>query len=333
MGLPAQIQRQVDEAENLQKQLYEQPAAQPADEKPAEPSQETQPVTQETPAEPVVEEVKPSQDDEYARLEQRYKSLQGMWQSAEARLRAADDKVSQLTTQIADLTKKLEVTPQPTTTPEQKSLVTDKDAEAFGTDLIDLARRVATEQFGQREQQLLSHITRLENALEQQNRKIGSVEQTQAQTAQDRFYGTLDSSLAQWEALQATPECQTWLASRVPGTPYTWNQALNDAAREFDAPRALEVFDTFLKAHPQMDPRVKQQPVKQERKPELSRQVAPSKSGASTSAPTGKKTYSIPEYEAGMRQVIQLGKARQYEAATELENELTAAYAEGRVTP
>lgn len=335
MGLPAQIQRQIDEADALHKQLYTTEPPKPESEAEpdaaaAETDKETPAVTQEPPAAQEPQQ-KPEQSDEYARLEQRYKSLQGMWQSAEARLRLSDEKAAALAAEVAELKARLD---KPAV-PEQKteSLVTDKDAEAFGTDLIDLARRVATEQFGQREQQLLSHIKRLESALEQQGQKIGSVAQTQAQSAQDRFYSALDNGLAQWESIQATPECQTWLSSRVPGTPYTWNQALVSAAQEFDSARALEVFDTFLKAHPQMDPRVKPAPVSQGPKPELSRQVAPSKSGATAPTATGKKTYNLAEYEAGMRQVIQLGKQRNYDAATELENELTAAYSEGRVTP
>lgn len=336
MGLPAQIQAQLDAAEALQAQLTQPPAEAPSDEPPAandaEPPKEPR---SETPTESApASAAEPKNDDAFAQLEQRYKSLQGMWQSSVARLNKAEQQNAELSEQLQQAIAKLESVAAPAKPGESAtSLVTDKDAEAFGTDLIDLARRVAKEQFGEREQQLLGQIGKLEQRLAAQDERLGTVAETQVATAQERFYAALDGSLPQWEAIQATPECQTWLQTRVPGTRYTWNQALLAAAGEQDSARALEVFDTFLAAHPKMDPRKKQAPAPQSNKAELQRQVAPSKSAAATATPQGKRVYSAREYSAEMDRVIQLGKARQYDDQTALENELNAALAEGRVTP
>lgn len=332
MGLPAQIQRQIDEADATLKQLSGQPTDAPATDTPADApaadQTDTQPVTQDTPAAPVAETPK---NDEFALLEQRYRSLQGMWQSAEARLRKSQEQVEDLTAKLQDAVSKLEAAAKPAQQTKQGPLVTDKDAEAFGTDLIDLARRVATEQFGEREQKLLDHITRLEAALQAQSQKLGDVTQTQAQTAQERFYTALDSALPQWEQVQSTVQCQEWLASKIPGTPYTWNQALVSAAQEHDSARALEVFNAFLAANPGLDPRKKADPVS--KKTDVMRQVAPSKSSAAIAAPASKKVYSSAEWQSSMNQVARMSKARQYAEAEALEAELNAALAEGRVTP
>lgn len=331
MGLPAQIQRQLDAADALQQQLSQPPA---------ENSEQTEAVNDSEPQEPAAS-VQPEQpapvaepkNDEFAQLEQRYKSLQGMWQSANARLQKAEAQNAELAEKLQDAIARLEAAVPATQSESQtSSLITDKDAEAFGTDLIDLARRVAKEQFGEREKQLLGKIEDLTQRLTAQDQRLGTVAQTQAATVQERFYASLDAALPTWEAIQATPECQQWLQTRVPGTRATWNQALLAAAEEADSARALEVFDTFLAANPQQDPRKKAAP-DQSKKAELQRQVAPSKSSAPAAAPQGKRVYSAAQFAAEMDKVVRLGKARQYDDATALENELNAALAEGRVTP
>jgi hypothetical protein len=332
MGLPAQIQQQLDAAEAIQKQLAQPPEAE-AETKDTEPAEEAK----ETPSVEVATEPAPAvepKNDEYGLLEQRYRSLQGMWQSANARLQKAEAQNSELAEKLQEAIDKLEKVAQAKPAePKPSSLVTDKDAEAFGTDLIDLARRVAKEQFGEREQQLLGEISALKQHLAAQDQKLGSVAQSQVVSAQDRFYGALDSGLPQWESIQGTPEAQQWLQTRVPGTRTTWNDALLAAAQEFDAPRALEVFETFLALHPQLDARKKQVAPDQSKKAELQRQVAPSKSASAPAASTGKKTYSAAEYSSEMDRVVRMNKARQYDDATALERELDAALSEGRVTP
>lgn len=333
MGLPAQIQQQLDAAEALQKQFSQPPAEDQPTEPPADTAETAKEVQSETPAPAPAPAPAEPKSDEFAQLEQRYKSLQGMWQSASARLQKAEAQNAELAQKLQDAITRLEsVAPAKPAEQQTGSLVTDKDAEAFGTDLIDLARRVAKEQFGEREKQLLGKIEELTTRLSAQDQKLGTVAQTQVATAQDRFYSALDSGFAQWEAIQATPECQQWLQTRVPGTRGTWNQALLAAAEEFDAPRALEVFETFLATHPQMDPRKKPAP-EPSKKAELQRQVAPSKSGAATATPAGKRVYSAAEFSAEMDKVVRMGKARQYDDAAALENELNAALSEGRVTP
>ena len=330
MGLPAQIQRQLDAADAIQQQMNQPPAEDQQTEGEIESATESeQSVQSAAPAEPDAE----PKNDDYALLEQRYKSLQGMWHSATARLQKAETQNTELAEKLQEAIARLEAAvPAKQTEAPTSSLVTDKDAEAFGTDLIDLARRIAKEQFGEERKQFQGKIEELTQRLAAQDQRLGTVAQTQVATAQERFYSALDTALPQWEAIQATAECQQWLQTRVPGTRATWNQALLAAAEETDAARALEVFETFLAVNPQQDPRKKVVP-DQSKKAELQRQVAPSKSASPSAAPQGKRTYTAAQFSAEMDKVVRLGKARQYDDATALENELNAALAEGRVTP
>lgn len=331
MGIPAQIQRQIDEADALHKQIYEQ-GEQPTVEEQQKPAadENTVPVGEIKPETPAP--VKAEQDQEEHSWRQRYNSLQGMFGNLTHRLQTAEAKNAELSEKLQEAIAKMEQASKVHQQSEpQGPLVTDKDAEAFGTDLIDLARRVAKEQFGEREQNLLDHISRLESALKSQSEKLGTVAQTQAVSAQERFFTSLDSALGDWEKIQATPECQAWLSSRVPGTTYTWNQALLDAGSSYDSSRAIEVFDTFLKAHPALDMRRKPEP--QSKRSDVTRQVAPSKSATATSTPSGKRSYSSAEWAAEMDKVRLMNKSRQYDDAVALENELNAALAEGRVSP
>lgn len=332
MGLPAQVQKQLDEADALQARLAVVPQAS-EDDAPTEPAEDQSQETQPTPSEPVAPDNSASKDgrDEFGLLEQRYKSLQGMWQSAESRLRQSQAQVAELTQRLEELSTKVEQQSQ-APQPETSALVTDKDTEAFGSDLIDLARRISREEFGTREKQLLGQISKLEQQLSAASQQVGAVVDSQVQTAQERFYSALDGALPDWEALQATAEGQQWLVTRIPGTQATWNDALQDAARTFNAGRALEVFEAFLTQHPRLDKRKKAQP-QQDTRPELQRQVAPSRAATAASTPSGKRTYSARDYTTEMDRVVQLNKQRKYDEAAALETELGTALAEGRVTP
>lgn len=337
MGLPAQIQRQVEQAEELQRQITQPPAVEsapaPAAAAANEPTQSATPAPAPAPTAPAPQETQQAQTPaELAALEQKYRTLQGMWGSTNARLQQATAQIADLTQKLADATAKLEKAAQPATEPQQK-LVTEKDAEQFGSDLIDMVRRTTREEFAERERGYITKIGELTEKLNAQQQTLGTVAQSQAAANQQGFYATLDGGLPQWEQIQSTPECQQWLSSRVPGTPYTWNQALQDAAQAFDGPRALEVFDTFLKMHPQMDPRAKQ-PEAPKVKPELEKQIAPARTGSATAQQgTSKPTITAAEYSARMNEVMRLNKSRLYDRARELEQELNSALAEGRVTP
>lgn len=326
MPLPKQIQAQLAEMEAFDQQVA------------ADRGEEPKPIG-EPPLEPTppgeVEQPKPISEPppEEATWKQRYLSLQGQYNSQVPTLQM---QVAQLTDRVTQMTSALQAKP-----PEQKpqeqtlrtkaELVTAKDVDAFGEDLVDLARRVAKDEFGGRETEYHERIQRLEAQLSEAQGQVGEVAQSQAQSVSERFFTDLNNAVPGWEQVQATPECQEFLASRIPGTGQTWDVTLKNAAKHRDISAVQEVFGTFFERHPALDQRAKQ-PVN--RRAELSRQVTPTRSAASTGTPTqGKRTYTGDQYAAEMMRVVRLRQASKWDESARLEADLNVALAERRVVP
>jgi hypothetical protein len=336
MGIPAQVQRQLDAADALQASLLN-PAPAPAAAAPEDTAPAPAPVAPPEPAAsaPAAPAPSPASNDENTDTwAQRYRSLQGMFSGMQYQLRQSTQQVQDLTARLAEATARLESTAAPKTPEPAAQLVTGKDADAFGPELIDLARRVAREEFEPQRAQLLGQVTELTAKLAQYERTVGNVAETQSQLAQRAFYASLESVLPFWNTIQATPECQAWLISRAPASRDTWNDRLIAASQDGDASRAIEVFEEFLRLHPAMDPRkAPPAPTPTANRPDVQRQVAPSKPGASSTEPAAKGTMNSRQYEAEMMRATRLRQARKYQEADALETELNAALQEGRVTP
>ena len=221
---------------------------------------------------------------------------------------------------------------EPQSEPEPSQLVTNKDVEAFGEDLVDLARRIAKEEFGRRESKYIKQIEALEGQLTKAEGQVGEVVQSQAKTAQDRFFENLNSTLPTWEAIQATDDCQTWLATRIPGSQATWNDALLNAANRQDVQSVKEVFDTFFEKYPAHNPSAKKQQQSNARQ-ELNRQVAPGKSTASTPSSQNGRIYTSADYIAESNRIVRLSQQGKHDQAMQLQTELDAAQTEGRIRP
>lgn len=329
MALPKQVQAQADALEQFEKQVAQaRGAAEPKPEEPQPPDPEGSapaPASAPTPA----EAPKPA-DDDSSTWRQRYLSLQGQYNS---QVPALQQQVQTLTDSVAQLTQQLktkEVAP-PTPEPEAE-LVTKKDVDAFGEDLVDLARRIAKDEFGKRESKYIKQIEALQGQLAEARGQVGEVVESTAKTANERFFETLDARLPGWDKVQATAECQEWLGTRIPGTTATWDMALKDAASRRDVKTVVEVFDAFFGKHPALNPNASA-PAPAPAKQELQRQVAPSKSAASTPSANAKRTYTGAEYQAESMRLMRLMQKGQVEEAGRLDAELNAALAEGRVTP
>lgn len=331
MALPKQVQAQATVADEYDKQVAAaQQAAEPKQEEPLQQASELNPDTQSQ--EPVsAEPEKPVEDDPNSMTwRQRYQSLFGMYNT---QMPALQQEVKQLTETLGQLQAKLkEQKAEPQSEPEPSQLVTNKDVEAFGEDLVDLARRIAKEEFGRRESKYIKQIEALEGQLTKAEGQVGEVVQSQAKTAQDRFFENLNSTLPSWEAIQATDDCQTWLATRIPGSQATWNDALLNAAGRQDVSAVKEVFDAFFERYPAHNPSAKKQQQSNARQ-ELNRQVAPGKSTASNpSSPSG-RVYTSADYIAESNRIVRLSQQGKHDQAMQLQAELDAAQTEGRIRP
>lgn len=331
MALPKQVQAQASVADEYDKQVAAaQLAAEPKQEEPtqSEPEQEPEKQSQE----PVsVDPQKPTEDDPNSLTwRQRFQSLQGQFNSQMPALQQQVAQLTEFADQLQAKLKEQKTASQPE--PEQSQLVTTKDVEAFGEDLVDLARRIAKEEFGRRESKYIKQIEALEGQLTKAEDQVGEVVQSQAKTAQDRFFENLSTTVPSWEQVQATDDCQTWLATRIPGSQSTWNDALLNAANRRDVQSVKEVFDTFFEKYPSHNPSAKKQQQSSARQ-ELNRQVAPGKSTASNPSSQTGRVYTSADYIAESNRIVRLSQQGKHDQAMQLQSELDAAQTEGRIRP
>lgn len=309
--LPKQIQDELAEAEAIQQAMAVQ-AEPPKEEVQTEPAPvvaAAEPVREQAASEPT----QPSEDD--TKWKQRFDTLQGKYSAEVPRLYDAlkqrDVQLQQLAQEIERL--KTAVVPP---TKEEVSEVTDQDADAFGSDLIDLVRRAAREEL---RKSVPDAITRVERELAPIKQTVVELSKTQAVSAQDKFYAELEKKVPDWEKVNEQQGWLEWLAQYDPLSGRTRQQGLDEAAAHLDVERTVAFFSTWKSLQPAT-------PVDQSQQ-ELARQVAPRKSQAA-SAPVGEKIWTRAEYEAAYDRRNYAGKPDAYAKAMA---EADRAVAEGRI--
>jgi TolA-binding protein len=316
-ALPEAIQRQLDEAAALEKQVYGQPAPEGNTEV-VEPA-----ATSEAVVEPVVAPVaqpEPVAQDEDESFRRKYDVLRGKFDAEvprlHAQLREATGQLQQAFAEIQHLRSVVDTRAQPEQT------ATDNDAETFGEDLTQAidrrAKAIATELAGKQTQQLMQHIRQLES-------RLGEVNEHVEVNEQDRFLTQLSKIVPDYETVNVEQGFLNWLGEADPvyGVP---RQAALDAASERGD--AAQVANVFLAYKQLTGKQVKSQQREQSRQ-ELERQVAPNTPSGSAATPTAGKVISRADYEYAYdpRTIRELGQAK----AEELMAAADAAYAEGRV--
>lgn len=349
--LPGQIEAQARVAEAYDKSFEPKPTdpAAPASPAPSTPESPTPaapaaPVAPApaapAPASPAVAAPSPELAENFAKLQRQHQTLQGMYRSLTERFEASQRDVAEL---------KARVDARPPEPPSKAGtptgpLVTKADEESFGADLVDMARRVAAEEFGKREAGYKETIARLEAALNGTTQAVENVRAHVEKTAHEKFFDGLDERYGNWEGIQASPECQQWLGRHVPGTDILWNDVLVAAAQNANLEKAVEVFDAFLEAHPQMrkpasptivaPPAPTVPPAAPPASP-LEAEVAPARvpGGGGPPVQPAKRVYKAKEYEDESMRIVRLNQAHRYDDALALQRELDAALAEGRIVP
>jgi regulator of sigma D len=322
--LPEAIQRQVDEAERLQKELYGQAEKAPDQTEQVveqvEPKPE-EPEAHEAEAKPVVPEA-PAEDVAY--WKQRFNTVQGILNSQVPRLNSdlknANEQIEALKATVDSLQRAQAASVEQV---QAERRLNDKDSETFGEDLVDLVKRGAqeavsqvTKQFASREEQLLAQIKRLES-------QLGTVNQQVSETAQDRFTRALTEQVPNWQDVNTDQGFLQWLGEVDPISGFVRQAILDSAAERMDAARVSALFHAYLAT---------KAPVKskqQEKQQELQRQVAPNTSRAAANVSAGDRVWTASEYEHALdpRRVKELGSQK----AQELYDEAERALAEGRV--
>lgn len=336
MNMPKRIQELADEAERLQAHVYGDVSQEPVQPPPVEPGQEpvgVEPVAPQVPPAPAPVSPTPSEpSSDDLTWEQRYRTVQGKY-SAEvprlsADLRSTQEKLAAVTAEIAQLKGKQAEAPKPKT-----PLVTDKDVEAFGSDLIDVIDRKAREVA---ESMVDTRMGELEGENRKLKEQLSGVTERQVLNDRQAYFTELARQVPDFEALNVDQGFMDWLADVDPLSGSPRQEYLNKAWTAFDAGRTAVLFNAYkqLKVSASNVPTApaQQEPMSQT-KQQLQRQVAPSRSRVSSdpASSTPSKIWTAREIE-GFYADIRRGRYYGKDAErAQVESEIDQAVAQGRV--
>lgn len=283
MSLPEQLQKQVAEAQTILEQHYgtDEATADKADDK-----SETSAV--QNVAEPQADEaasthsprqeVTPAEDENSQTYAQRWRSLQGVYNSVVSQNRQLEGRIGQLESLISTMS---QATPANVSADDNRRFLTDEDKENFGEDMVDFAKRAVAEATAP----LQEHIRRLEANLSQMQGVVPTVQrmaQAQAVTNEERFFNELSGAVPDWKAVNGNQQFHNWLLATDPMTGIARQTYLEDAQRSMDVARVANIFNSW-KELSGTSARTATQGKPNSARSELERQVAP---GRSASAPT-----------------------------------------------
>lgn len=318
MALPKTVQRQLDAAEATQQALVQGAEAQNegviADVRELTPT----PAPGAAPAPPAPSEPAPTvtptpNNDPF---EQKFRTLQGMWNAERAQNKALESQIALLTKQIDALTA---ASNKPAPAPEPAK-PDPRDAAQFGEDLVDMVQRYVTRAIDTVRTDVADYAGRIDARVKTLEERVLGVSQKTEMTLEQTFYAALDDQVPDWRRINSDEAWLAWLAEEDEIYGATRQQALDAAHQRFDARRVISIFKKFGAEHAA-------------RRPTLDNQRTPS--GAS-SAPTphvepAKKVVSSKLIKQFYDDLAR-GRYRGREAEAErLQSEIDRAVAEGRV--
>ena len=313
MSLPNAIQQQVEEADRIAAEL-DGMQPEPGTLVTGEQLNTSDPNPLNTQPEPL-EQTKPVSTDEDAKWEQRYRTLQGMYDAEVPRLHA---QTKELNKQLEILDSEMQVLKTQKAVEREKAAITEKDREDFGPDLIDLIERAAeakVDTLRAREAELVGQI----NSLHEQ---LNNVSQRQVVSDQDAFLARLSAKAPVWQALNTDSGFLNWLKEVDPVYGIPRQYALTSAYEALDDTRVAAIFNAYGGTAT---------PATQSAAQELQRQTSPSRS---RSAPAPADTQNLRVYSnRDIEQFYAAWRRGEYsdEVAARIENDIQAAMAQGRI--
>ena len=177
--------------------------------------------------------------------DQRYKVLKGKYDAEVPRLLEALNETRQQVDQLMrvnqNLQAQLQQPPAPPARREEtfQSLVTDKERESFGEDLIDVVGRRAQEAVLPAVRQML------QSELQPLKQMVGQTAQVQASIGQQGVYAALNARIPDWEIINNSVQFLAWLEAQDVFSGLSRRNALTAAFNSNDAPRVVGIFEAF----------------------------------------------------------------------------------------
>lgn len=321
--VPEAVRRQQEQVDAFDAELAAQAAA-PTGETPPEPQAPPEPA-QPAPA-PAPTEVD---------WQQKFLTLQGKYNA----------EVPQLRNQVATLTQQVESIAAPPSTPAQApapaaapppKLITDEDTETYGTDLIDLIRRVAVETDAGEKERLQAEIADLRQQMAAATKQVESVQGNVEGERRAAYFTELARLCPTYEETDANEAFKAWLLEPDEFSGLIRNDILQQVYGAFDAARTAHIFNTWLA---KATPPAPAAPAPQAQVPvspqaELAAQVSPGQARASTVITPdtdGAKVWSVAEMDAFYKDVARGDYRGRRDEVQRIEAEIDRALAEGRV--
>lgn len=317
MALPKQVEAQLKEVEEIEKQLRgETPEPTPEESTEAQPAQPTSEQPQPAEPKPEVKPEAPVTETPEETWQQKYRTLKGMY----------DAEVPRLHAQVKDLTKRLDAiqNAKPEPKPEPKAplkLVTDAEVREFGADLIEVQRKVAQEVA----QEFKNDIDNLKT----ENQKLREqLDSTGAQISESSFDQQLHRLVPHFDDVNRDPRWISWLneidpilrGPRMAVAQQAYNTGDAQAVADY-----VKLFEATLAATTKSD-------ASDKRKQEQELQVQPTKNNSQSNTQAAAKVYTNAQIEGMFKRVTELHTRGDSAAATKLEAEIDAAFRDGRVT-
>lgn len=260
-------------------------------------------------------------------LEQKYKTLQGMYNAEVPRLHAEKRELASRVQQLEQLIATMNARPAQQQAPVQK-LITEQDVEDYG-DSIEVMRKVFREEMSSKD----AEINELKQLVRQMQGtvvpQVHQLSQNYAVSKEQRFWADLQTAVPDWQDINGSAEFQSWLLEVDPLTGIPRQTYLDDAQRNLDARRVANFFSAWkgMTGVPDARTHREAQPAS-----ELERQVAPGKGRSGGARPQGEaKTYTSEDIKKFFSDV-QKGKYRGKEAERDrIERDIFAAQREGRI--
>lgn len=334
MAIPEQVRRQSEAVAKLYEDLNpESEAAQEAAETgnegfEAEPANRVVPLAAGSAS---AEQGRSDNTDEELTYEQRWRSLQGMYNADTTRLRAENNQMNQRVSQLEQLISSLSAPQQGQ--PAQGTaarLITDKDTEEYG-DSIDVMRRAAREELSEAYREIADLKRTVMQVQTNVVPKVESVVQRQALTAENTFWSELSAIVPDWREINADRGFHSWLLEVDPLSGMNRQVYLDNAQGQLDAYRVGEFFRTWQSSNGNSAA----QQTRNVTATQLEKQIAPGRGRTTASASTtgnDAKSYSrvdIAKFFDDVRKGVYKGKEQERDR---IERDIFAAQREGRIT-
>jgi hypothetical protein len=318
MALPKQVEAQLRELEQIEKQIAESqnPAPanpEPPEDPPAEPSTPAPAEPEPKPVEPKPEPTEPAIAEET--WQSRYIALKGKYDAEVPRLHAD---LREFKAQLETLRKAVETKPVDTKKPAAaEKLVTDADVQAFGEDLIEVQRKVARE--------VASEFRGELDAMRAENEKLREqLTTTGSQVSEASFEQRLYRMVPDFQDVNADPRWINWLNEVDPLLRAPRKSVAQEAFNRADADAVAHYVGMFKSSIAPVEP-------VNDKAAELEKQIQPKRSAATAPVSQQARIYTDAQVQKMFHRSVELSSRGQRDEAAKLEAEIDAAYREGRV--